>query len=44
MLPFLRTDTPIPTNPSGVIAQNENQFLITEDNEDFLIFFEDDEL
>lgn len=43
-LPFMRTDTPIPTNPSGVIAQNENQFLITEDGDDFLIFFEDDEL
>ena len=42
-LPFLRTDTPIPTNPSGV-AQNENLFLITEDGDDFLIFFEDDEL
>jgi hypothetical protein len=43
-LPFMRTDTPIPTNPSGVIAQNGDQFLITEDGDDFLIFFEDDEL
>jgi hypothetical protein len=43
-LPFMRTDTPIPTNPSGVIAQNGDQFLITEDGNDFLIFFEDDEL
>lgn len=43
LLPFLRPDVPIPTNPAGIIAQNENQFLITEDNEDFLIFFEDDE-
>jgi hypothetical protein len=43
-LPFLRTDTPIPTNPSGVISQNGDQFLTTEDGDDFLIFFEDDEL
>lgn len=43
LLPFLRPDVPLPTNPAGVIAQNENQFLITENNEDFLIFFEDDE-
>jgi hypothetical protein len=43
-LPFLRTDTPIPTNPSGVITQDGLEFLITEDGDDFLIFFEDDGL
>ena len=43
-LPFMRTDTPIPTNPNGFITQNELQFLITEDNDEFIIFFEDDEL
>ncbi len=43
-LPFMRTDTPIPTNPSGVISQDGDVFLITEDDDDFLIFFEDDEL
>ena len=42
-LPFTRPDTPIPTNPSGVIAQNGEQFLITENSDDYLIFFEDDE-
>jgi len=43
-LPFMRTDTPIPTNPSGVISQDGDLFLVTEDGDDFLIFFEDDEL
>jgi hypothetical protein len=43
LLPFTRPDTPIPTNPAGVIAQNGDQFLITEDSDDYLIFFEDDE-
>lgn len=43
LLPFLRPDTPLSTNPSGVITQNEEQFLITEDSDDYLIFFEDDE-
>jgi hypothetical protein len=37
-LPFMRTDAPIPTNPSGVITENGNQFLVTEDFEDFLIY------
>lgn len=44
VLPFTRPDTPISTNPSGVISQNEELFLITEDSDDFLIFFESDEL
>ena len=43
LLPFLRPDVPLATNPAGVIAQNSEQFLITEDGDDYLIFFEDDE-
>ncbi len=43
-LPFMRTDMPIPTNPNGFIAQDSELFLITEDDNDFLIFFEDNEL
>jgi hypothetical protein len=34
----MRTDAPIPTNPSGVITENGNQFLVTEDFDDFLIY------
>lgn len=43
-LPFTRLDAPIPTNPSGVIGEGGDVFLVTEDDNDFLIFFEDDEL
>lgn len=43
-LPFMRTDTPIPTNPNGAITQNELQFLISENNNDFIVFLEDDGL
>lgn len=43
LLPFLRPDTPLATNPSGFITENSEQFLITEDSDDYLIFFEDDE-
>lgn len=35
-LPFLRTDLSIATNPSGVIGQDGDVFLITEDGEDYL--------
>jgi hypothetical protein len=34
---------PLATNPAGFITQNSEQFLITEDSDDYLIFFEDDE-
>lgn len=37
-LRFARPDTPIPTNPSGVITQDGNAFLVTEDFDDFLIY------
>lgn len=43
-LPFMRTDTPVPTNPSGVISQDGDAFLVTEDDSEFIIFFEDDQL
>lgn len=36
LLPFTRPDTPIPTDPAGVITQDDNYFLITEDGEDYL--------
>lgn len=35
-LPFLRTDAPIGTNPAGVIGQDGDVFLITEDGEEYL--------
>jgi len=37
VLPFTRPDTPIPTNPAGVIAENGDYFVITEDGEDYLL-------
>lgn len=43
-LPFTRLDAPIPTNPSGVIGEGEQVFLVTEDFTGYLIFFEDGEL
>ena len=36
LLPFTRPDTPIGTDPAGVITQDDNYFLITEDAEDYL--------
>ena len=36
VLPFTRPDTPIGTDPAGVITQDDNYFLITEDGEDYL--------
>lgn len=35
-LPFLRTDAPVGTNPAGVIGEDGDVFLITEDGEDYL--------
>lgn len=35
-LPFVRPDTPIPTNPSGVITQDGTQFVVSEDGQRFL--------
>jgi hypothetical protein len=36
VLLFSRPDTPIGTDPAGVITQDDNYFLITEDGEDYL--------
>jgi hypothetical protein len=36
VLPFTRPDTPVGTDPAGVITQDDNYFLITEDGEDYL--------
>lgn len=36
LLPFTRPDAPIGTNPAGVITQDSDYFLITEDGEDYL--------
>jgi hypothetical protein len=36
-LPFNRPDTPIGTNPEGIITQNEDSFLITTNGEGYLI-------
>lgn len=36
VLPFVRPDTPVTTNPSGVITQDGTQFIVSEDGERFL--------
>ena len=36
VLPFTRPDTPIGTDPAGVITQDDNYFLIRENGEDYL--------
>lgn len=41
-LPFTRPDTPIPTNPSGVITQDGDYFLITEDGDSYLTVRDDE--
>jgi hypothetical protein len=35
-LPFVRPDVNIATQPAGLISQDENTFLITENNDDYL--------
>ena len=35
-LRFPRPDTPISTNPAGVVAQNNLQFLVSEDGDEYL--------
>lgn len=39
VLPFVRPDTPINTNPSGVITQDGTQFIVSEDGQRFLYVF-----
>jgi hypothetical protein len=36
VLPFVRPDLPLTTNPSGVISQDGTQFVVSEDGERFL--------
>ncbi|NBX33043.1 MAG: hypothetical protein EBR07_10000 [Planctomycetes bacterium] len=36
LLPFTRPDAPVGTDPAGVISQDGDYFLITEDGEDYL--------
>jgi hypothetical protein len=36
VLPFVRPDTPISTQPSGLITQDGTQFIVSEDGERFL--------
>lgn len=36
VLPFVRPDVPINTDPSGAITQDGNEFLLTEDGERYL--------
>jgi hypothetical protein len=36
ILPFNRPDTPINTHPAGLIQEQGNEFIITEDGEKYL--------
>jgi hypothetical protein len=36
VLPFVRPDTPLNTNPSGLITPDGTQFIISEDGQSFL--------
>lgn len=42
VLPFVRPDTPINTDPSGVITQEGTQFVISEDGQRFLFIVDRD--
>ena len=35
-LPFVRPDTPLATNPSGLITQSGTQFIVSEDGQVFI--------
>lgn len=35
-LPFTRPDTPVNTRPAGLIQEQGNEFIITENGEDYL--------
>jgi hypothetical protein len=37
VLPFVRPDLPLNTNPAGLMNEADNMFLITEDGEGYLI-------
>lgn len=36
VLPFVRPDLPINTNPSGIVTQNGTQFIVSEDGQRFI--------
>jgi hypothetical protein len=36
VLPFVRPDVPVTTNPSGLITQDGTQFIVSEDGQRFL--------
>lgn len=36
VLPFVRPDTPIATNPSGIVTQDGTQFIVSEDGQRFI--------
>lgn len=36
VLPFVRPETPLYTNPLGIIEENNDYFIITEDGEEYL--------
>ena len=40
VLPFVRPDLPLNTQPSGVITQNNDQFIVTQDGEGYIIISE----
>lgn len=37
VLPFVRPDLPLNTNPAGVVNESDNLFIITQDNEGYMI-------
>jgi hypothetical protein len=37
VLPFVRPDLPLNTNPSGLMNEADNMFLVTEDGNGYLI-------
>jgi hypothetical protein len=36
-LPFVRPDVNIATNPAGLVTQDDNEFIITNDGEDYIV-------
>jgi hypothetical protein len=36
-LPFVRPDVPINTQPVGIITENQDSFIVTNNNNDYVI-------
>lgn len=36
-LPFVRPDANIATNPAGLVTEDDNEFIITNDGEDYIV-------